>query len=46
VRAVADVVIRFHVERCLMEAFHSGGLDEKEKRTRELIDIIGRYLRR
>jgi len=45
IRAVADLIIRFHLERCLVESLHKDDPD-LEAKTRELMDIVTRYLRR
>jgi DNA-binding FrmR family transcriptional regulator len=44
-KAVGDKIIQFHVERCFVESLKKDD-PSLERKTRELIDIVMRYLER
>lgn len=44
-KAVGDKIIQFHVERCFVESIEKGA-PNIERQSRELIDIVMRYLGR
>jgi DNA-binding FrmR family transcriptional regulator len=44
-KAVGDKIIQFHVERCFVESLTKDD-PSLERKTRELIDIVMRYLER
>lgn len=45
IKAAGDLIIRFHVEHCFVDSVHKDDPD-REAKSRELMDIVTRYLRR
>jgi len=41
---VGKVLLGAHVETCVVEAFASGTLKEREKKKAELLDVFGRFV--